>query len=334
MRVALKVTFGLVAVALGIISIHWLMKEDDMNNTSSDEISASIAVSQTPLSTPLFIASKLGLFKLQGIDMSLIPCNGGVECMGMMQQGAADYATISESVAMFNSFADVDFSIISTFVTSDNDLKLLSLSSRGFTSIRDLKGKSIGVIKSSASEFYLDSLLLASGMDTADVKRVYVSPDKLIQMMKIGKVDAISSWEPWGYRAQTTMDIDNLGFHGMYTLSFNLATMKHEDQEYDERSRRILVALRYAIKWITEHPEKAKKIVSASLNIEPSQLNWIWSDYVFRLSMTNVLLANMQLQARWAIEHDLVKGKRMPDLRSILNHSVIKASQEDGGLRP
>ncbi|MFC3024666.1 ABC transporter substrate-binding protein [Vibrio zhugei] len=334
MRVALKVTFGLAVVAFGIVSVYWLMKEDDMDSNISNEIPASIAVSQTPLSTPFFIAHKLGLFKLQGIDISLVPCNGGVECMAMMQKGAADYATISESVAMFNSFKNTDFSILSTFVTSDNDLKLLSLTNRGFSSIRDLKGKSIGVIKSSASEFYLDSLLLASGMDTADVNRVYMGPDKLVQMMKIGKVDAISSWEPWGYRAQTTMDIANLGFKGMYTLSFNLATLKKEGQYYDERSKRILIALRHAIKWIIEHPEKAKKIVSGSLNIEISQLNWIWGDYVFRLSMTNVLLANMQLQARWALEHDLVKGKSMPDLRGILDDSAFRASQEDGGLEP
>ncbi|SJL83058.1 ABC transporter substrate-binding protein [Vibrio palustris] len=328
MRITSKVLITLLIVVAITACFSLITHLSNESQPVGDEIPARILISQTPLSTPLFVAKKLGLFKLHGIDITLIPCNGGVECMSMMTHGKAQYATISESVAMFNSFRDTDFSIISTFVTSDDDLKLLALPRRGFTSIRDLKGKSIGVIKSSASEFYLDSLLLASGMKPTDIERVYLKPDKLIQMMKIGKVDAISSWEPWGYRAQATMDVVNLGFQGMYTLSFNLATMNRKDETSHERSKRILAALQQAITWIQDHPEKAKAIVSDTLNIENNQLDWMWRDYVFRLSMTNVLLANLQLQARWALEHNLVEGKQ-PDLRSILDRSALQAMQDE-----
>ena len=114
----------------------------------------------------------------------------------------------------------------------------------------------------------------------------------------------------------------------MILLLPNLATMNRKDETSHERSKRILAALQQAITWIQDHPEKAKAIVSDTLNIENNQLDWMWRDYVFRLSMTNVLLANLQLQARWALEHNLVEGKQ-PDLRSILDRSALQAMQDE-----
>ncbi|WP_082712252.1 ABC transporter substrate-binding protein [Vibrio tritonius] len=314
-------------VLVALIAVN--IKEDTIESSASDKVTAQnsvvrIGVSQTPLSSPLIVASNLGLFKLQGLNVTLIPCNGGVVCSNDMFKGEVDYATASESVAMFSSFKRNDFVLLSSFVSSDNDMKLLTLSSGRIKSVTGLKGKKVGVVKASSSEFYLDSVLIASGLNPADVERVYYAPDKMDQALFSHKVDAISVWEPWGYRTEmgANADVINLGLVGIYDLSFNLMTMRSYAEQHKEQHQKILAALHAAIIWINQYPDKAQQIIAADLGIRQHQLEWSWHDYSFRLSLGNALLANLELQARWAIDNKLVKGN-MPDYRSFFDSQAL-----------
>ncbi len=275
-----------------------------------------VAVSQTPLSAPFFIAVKLKLFARQGLNVELVSCSGGVACIESLFNGEVDYATASESVVMFKSFERQDFVLLSSFVSSDNDLKLLTLANRDINSVNDLNGKKVGVIKASSSEFYLDSVLLASNLSTDHVEKVYLNPDQLNQALYGFMVDAISVWEPWGYRTEMTSasKVKNLGIQGIYNLSFNLMTMKQRVEQDEDESVDMLEALKQAIIWMNDNPAQTRRWLSESLNIREHQLQWSWQDYIFRLSLGNALLSNIQLQARWALEHNLVIGNE-PDYR-------------------
>ncbi len=326
-RSVAKVGWLAAVVIVALIAVS--MKEDKPASPTSDNVTTQnstirIGVSQTPLSTPLIVAKNLGLFKLQGLNVTLVPCNGGVVCSNDMFDGRVDYSTASESVAMFNSFSRDDFVLLSSFVSSDNDMKLLTLASGGIKDIADLKGKKVGVVQASSSEFYLDSVLIASGLSPSDVERVYYAPDKMDQALFSYKVDAISVWEPWGYRTQmgASSDVVNLGIMGIYDLSFNLMTMRSYATEHEEQQYKLLEALHSAIVWINQNPDKARQIVSTDLGIRQHQLEWSWHDYAFRLSLGNALLANLELQARWALDNQLVKGN-MPDYRSFFDSDAL-----------
>lgn len=275
-----------------------------------------IAVSQTPLSAPFFIASKLKLFEQQGMNVELVPCSGGVQCADALFVEEVDFATASESVAMFKSFERRDFVLLASFVSSDNDLKLLTVPNRGVTTVGDLAGKRVGVVKASASEFYFDSILIANGLRGLNVEKVYLNPEQLNQALFSFNVDAISVWEPWGYRTEMTSatEVHNLGVGGIYNLSFNLMTLKPTVEHSESKSIALLQALKQAIVWIHNNPSQSRQWVAKALNVQLHQLEWSWQDYAFRLSLGNALLSNIQLQARWAIENRLVSGK-LPDYR-------------------
>ncbi|MGL0925719.1 hypothetical protein [Vibrio vulnificus] len=66
-----------------------------------------------------------------------------------------------------------------------------------------------------------------------------------------------------------------------------------------------------------EHPIETQKIVARYLDIPIGQLSWTWDDYTFRLVLSNSLLSNLQIQARWALENGLVAGE-MPDYRKLI----------------
>ncbi|WP_245688485.1 ABC transporter substrate-binding protein [Vibrio sonorensis] len=136
----------------------------------------TIATSQTPLSAPFIIAKHIGAFKQAGVDAELIPCIGGMKCAAKMLSGQSDFATSSESVVMFESFKHPDIRLLVSFVASSNDLKLLSLQKSNIVNVDQLSGKRVGVIQASASEFFLDSHLIAANTPSNSVEKVYLAP--------------------------------------------------------------------------------------------------------------------------------------------------------------
>ncbi|ELP4885197.1 ABC transporter substrate-binding protein [Vibrio cholerae] len=320
-------------LAIAFVAWRWLTPLATAISVNSNAAPIKIAVSQTPLSSPFYLADQLGFFKQQGIDVELVACSGGVQCSQALFQGEVSYATASESVAMFSSFERQDFLILASFVQSDNDLKLLALESETIRSVADLHNKRVGMIRASASEFYFDSLLLANNLKGIPIDKVYGTADQLYQQLFDKQLDAISIWEPWGYKIGVAAEskVTNLSLPGIYTLSFNLLTMKPTTEEEKQRSLAILKALKQAIDWINQNPERTRYRVAGVLNIDEKQLRWSWQDYSFRLSLGNTLLTNLQLQGRWALENKLVHGQ-LPDYRQLMADDLLsEAVKNDGG---
>ena len=313
----------LVLVLTGLLSVSWWGGKAP---AVEPPIKLKIATSTTPLSAPLIIARELELFKPYNLDIELIPLRGGHLCFQAMIQGVADIATSSESVIMFNGFDRSDFRLLASFVESDNDLKLLTLNDEQPKSMTPLTGKKIGMVKASASEFFADAFMIISGHQQQDFHKVFMSPQALGPALLAGDVDAISVWEPFGYKLieEHGDAIYQYPGKGIYNLSFNLVTSAVNAKLHQQQHADILRALKSAQNFINQHPESAKQIISDYLNISLPELEWAWNDYVFRLSLNNSLLSNLHAQARWAIASGTVDAQLPPDFRLLLDDSALK----------
>ncbi len=283
-----------------------------------------IGVSLTPLSTPFFVAEQQGFFSKQGVIVELVPCKGGVHCAKLLQEGVVDYATASGTVALFNSYHHNNIALLASFVTSSNDLKLLSLESTNITDIADLEGKKVGIVKSSASEFYFDLLLISNALQDMHIERVYLKPDEMVPALLSYQVESISIWEPYGYRAslEATTQVIDIGTEGIYQLSFNLLakTTRGETSDIDQS---LLSALFNAVDWIGSHSIQSIELISEELQIKPQQVKWSWDDYVFNLANDYSLLSNLQLQAHWASERNVLEGEPL-DVRAIIDNQPFE----------
>ncbi len=98
------IAFGFISVLLATAVVYATQslkgEEQEINDAT-----VTIAVSRTPLSAPFLVAEKLGFFKQQGLNVSLMPCDGGVACTKMMIDREVEYATASESVVMYQSLS-------------------------------------------------------------------------------------------------------------------------------------------------------------------------------------------------------------------------------------
>lgn len=287
----------------------------------------TIAVSSTPLSSPFILADKYGLFKKQGLEVQIKLYHGGHRCFEALVSGEVDLATSSESVAMYNAFKRNDFSLIATFVTSDNDVKLTARRHTGIESLEDVAGHRVGMIKASASEYFFHSALMLHGVEPSGIIPVYLPPEQLGPALQNNEVDMVSLWEP--YANQVAQSLKDEGFQlatkGLYRLSFNLMAKRDDVQAKHSVHTALLKALEDAIELIHNQPDEARAVVSDYLKIPTSEIDSYWPDYHFHLTLDKTLQLDLLSQAHWAISSGYVEQSVAPDFRDFIDDTALNA---------
>jgi len=289
-----------------------------------EKYSVSIAVSKSPLSTPLYIAKYINAFEDTCVEVEYNEVLGGLVAFNKVIEGEADFGTSSDSVIAFKSLEKKHFVTHAMFVQSDNDVKLLTHKIDKVTSVLELKGKKLGVTKGSASEYFLSTLLAIEGLSMEDIELYNYKPEDLINGLTNNEVDAIVPWEPFAFNAVklltdkvTVQDTKNVN-----TLSFNLISKKADDLLV-EKATCVIQGLNIAIAYIASNPEKSKKIVINELNLNPSFIDWVWDDYIFKLGLNQSLIFNIKSQAAWAIDMQMSEYNEMPNIDDFLDSRAM-----------
>ena len=298
------------------------------NKQKPELYTITVAVSETPLSAPFFVAQQQGFFRDNGLDVKIIPCFGGVKCADLLKNKSVDYATASETVALFQYDKNSNVEIVSSFVKSYNDMKLLTLEPVGLKEIKDLSNKKVGIVKGSASEFYFDLQLISQSLQGIPVERVYLEPNNVIPALLSYQVDAVSIWEPYGFlsKVKSTVPVNNIGMSNIHQLSFNLIRKKREIYDLDKEVA-LLDALSNAIDWMNENKEPAILLVSKKLDVNIEQIRWGWDDYLFLLTNDISLISNIQAQYRWSSINGKLNSKTL-DVRNIISRTSYDIYQK------
>jgi len=273
-----------------------------------------LSLSLTPLSLPFFVADEKGYFAAEGVQLAINEVVGGHRTMQQLLEGSADLATSSEAVVMFKSFQRSDFAIIASFVTSEDDVKIITRADTGISTPRQLAGKTVATVTGSASNYYLDTLLLYSGVDPKKVRLRNLAPEAMADALQHKEVDAIAIWEPIPFKAlQAVPGARMLPKSSTYRLTFNLVARKSLLGTRDADLAAMLRALERAQQFIDHHQLEAKDILRKRLQLDQAFIDWIWTRYSYRLSLDQSLLTTLEGEARWARQEGLVRGDRSPN---------------------
>lgn len=273
-----------------------------------------LSLSQTPLSLPFYVADSQGYFAAEGLTLRINEVIGGHRTLQQVLEGTADLATSSEAVVMFSSFQRNDYAVIATFVTSDDDVKLITRAETGITRPQQLAGKRVATVIGSASHYYLDTSLLLNGVDPKAVQVRNLQPEAMAEALKNGEVDAIAIWEPFPFKIlQTLPGARMLPKSGAYRLSFNLIVHKKLRGVRDDDLVKLLCGLERAEQFIKTQPLKAQAILRERLQLDQSFIDWIWPRYSYRLALEQSLITTLEGEARWARQEGHAKGERSPN---------------------
>jgi len=231
---------------------------------------------------------------------------------------------------MFKSFQKEPFFVIATFVSSDNDVKLLTHNKTNISSIKDLKGHKIGTIKGTSAHFFLDHTLLMNGVNPDDVEIVSIKPEETAQQLMSGSVDVVVSWEPYIYLAKKIMAGHAKVIHHdkMYLETFNLLTNKEKvNDQYT--LKKMLRAIKKSVEYINDEPEETRQILSGWLNKDISVIESTWNDFNFDLNLDQSLIITLETEARWALERKLVNEKHIPNYLDFIRPEALRSISQD-----
>ena len=289
-----------------------------------EKYSVSIAVAQSPLSAPFYVAKSINAFDNTCVSVEYNDVIGGQSAFAKVMNAEADFGTSSDSIIAYESLANKPFVTHAMFVQSDNDVKIMTRTSVKIESVLDLKGKRIGVTKSTASDYFLSTLLAMDGLSVEDVELYHYKPDQLLKAFTDNEVDAIVPWEPHAFKAATllneqvtmldTKNVNSLGFHLISQRSDNLLVVK---------AACVLQGLSSAINYIAQYPEKSKKIVRDELKLTSSFIDWVWPDYIFKLGLNQSLILNIKSQATWAIEMQMTQYNKMSNIDDFVDSRAM-----------
>jgi ABC-type nitrate/sulfonate/bicarbonate transport system substrate-binding protein len=249
---------------------------------------------------------------------------GGQRAFAKVMRGEVDFGTSSDSVIAFKSLENKGFVTHAMFVQSDNDVKLITRPSAKVSSAIDLKGKRIGVTQGTASEYFLSILLALEGLTTEDVELYHFKPDELVKGFTDNKVDAFVPWEPFAFQSTQLLN-DQIKIHetkGLNTLSFNLVSLA-ADNLLVNKATCIIEGLTLAIDYIAAHPEESKKIVIAELQLSPELIEWVWPDYIFKLSLNQSLMMSIKSQVIWAVDTQMRVHQEIPRVEHYIDSRAM-----------
>ncbi len=286
----------------------------------------TLAIARTPLSLPLYVAQAEGYFAAVGLAPKIIDCVGGHRCLQLVLDGAADVATASDSPVMFRSFERDDYVVFGTFATTSDDVKLVVRRSAGITEPGQLRGKKVGVVRGSSSQFFLDSYLLWHGIDPGSVDQIALQPDEMAAAMRSGRVAAVAAWEPFAFDAIAAFrgDAAVLPHSGVYTSSFNLVAHRRLAGARDADLTKLLRAVARAEAFIQSHPIESQAILRARLGVDQRFIDWVWPGLRFQLTLDQSLLKTLESEARWAIREGHVTGKTVPGYQRYLHAPPLR----------
>lgn len=281
-----------------------------------------IGVSKSPLSLPLYVAQDQGLFSRHGVQPILKDCIGGVRCMTGMFEGQYDMATSSELPVMFFSFDRADFSVVTTFVTNKHHSKFIHVKGLEKQQFQALVGKRIGVVPQTSSQYYLDVFLFFNGIDPKSVVQVHMQPEQMPEAMATGQVDAVSSWEPFGYRTLNRKPdvFKESRAPSLYTQTFNLIAGKRYLKSNPRQVQAVLKAMQEATVLIRENPAMAREVLKRNVEVDQDFLNYAFDGYRYELSLKQSLITTMESQTNWALkERYVAEGSKAPNLLNIID---------------
>ena len=262
----------------------------------------TLAMSNGPVSLPIYVAQARGFFRDEGLDLRVRDCASGRECYQWLADGRADLATAAELLVATTGATHRDLAIIATISASSTQIKLVARRSAKIAEAPQIRGKRIGTVLGSSAQYFLDNWLVYNDIDPASVTVVGFAPDKLAQALESRDVDAIAIWEPLASTLALSLAGDAVTFVSprVYTQHFNLVAARAAIEHREDDIARLLRALVRAQRAIQEQPDAARALLVERLHLPAALAAGAIDNQDYRVRLDQSLVTTMQSQARWA----------------------------------
>jgi NitT/TauT family transport system substrate-binding protein len=259
---------------------------------SSAEIrTIRIAIHRDPVAfLPVRVARVLGYDREEGIAIEPAELAGGTKAIEAMLGGSADVAagSMSDAVALAAQGRQIRGFLL-MYARPSIALAVAPAASSSIRTIRDLKGRTVGVsAPGSASHQFLNFLLVTNGLAGDDVSTVSVGMSSTsISALEHGQVDAavllasaIPSFELRNPASPFLADTRTLeGAKSVFGSEiFPALSLLAEDgwlEHNADSAQRLVRAMKKAMHWVREQPvERVREMIPEEARMTPSEADF------------------------------------------------------------
>ncbi|MBF0609688.1 MAG: ABC transporter substrate-binding protein [Magnetococcales bacterium] len=272
------------------------------------------------------IANNRGFFKQNGLDVDFRNYTSGKEAMDVLLAGESDLALVSDFVFVRQLSSSSDLKIIASIATLQT-VRLYARKDRGIDRPEKLIDRRIGVTLGSTGEFFLSRYLASNGIPWERVILKNLSPSTMVEMLTKGEIDAAIAWQPFGYQIRQNLGDQVMEWPAQESQGFHFIVIAKGTwlENHARHAKRVLLALFQAETWLGKNLVEARFLIGDLIKATPSYMNDVWDPAMYRMNLSQSLIAMMVAQKHWGISQGILEENGLTNYR---DHLWLKGLEE------
>tara|TARA_B100000315_G_scaffold123899_1_gene113895 strand:+ start:2642 stop:3631 length:990 start_codon:yes stop_codon:yes gene_type:complete len=192
----------------------------------------------------VFVAQGKGFFAKHGLNAKVVVRNTGSALTKSLRAGEIDFAPAAFTNLPVALEKGIKLRGVVGYLgghfnapASDTNVGIIARPGTGISSVKDLKGKKVGVAFGTTGDLYLQEVLKKNGLSKNDLKRINVRPPSHVSTLDSGGVDAMVLWEPNVTKALDKVKGSKLILRGGGHVCFCAGMHGQPDVVYKDRKR-------------------------------------------------------------------------------------------------
>ncbi len=291
----------------------------------------SIGLQSTPTTALVQVADAEGFFKNNALDVEITGFTAGKFAFQALLAKDLDFAVVGDIPPVLAKMQGNDFYILAEIGTNENEAPVLVIDD-GSKTAEEYFSKSkrkISTSQGGTPEFSFYLFMKEYAIEKEQVEIIAQKPEEMVGALASGSVDGIAIFEPYPTLAEEKTGKKTFRFTlptGTYPTKYLLSADKEFVDKNPETAKRLLKALIEAEEFVKKNPEKARKIVAEKTKFDKGIIDKIWSDFIFKIDLSEELLQNWEKEMEWAIETGKAQDNGKPDLSALLRKDLLDAA--------
>ena len=230
---------------------------------------------------PLWIASRMGFFDRQGLDVDLVVIRASDVGIQALAGGSLEIAGSSADAPIAAVEKGLDLVIVGGII---NGLTQSIMAAKKFKTYNDLRGATFGAISlTSGVTFALRQVLKLKGLEyPRDYKLLVIGgTPQTYAALVAGSIDAAALSLPVNYAAEE-QGFNEIGRFVDIMPNYQLAALSVQ-RSWGEKHRPVLVrvmrAMAQTMRWIHQNKEPAANYLAKEMNLKPDHARRGWEFY-------------------------------------------------------
>jgi ABC-type nitrate/sulfonate/bicarbonate transport system substrate-binding protein len=230
----------------------------------------SIFIGTTPQFSNVVIALEKGFFEKEGLPAQITNFASGATAVDAFRAGRGD-VVVAGDLPSLRLWQQGGIGLCPQ--ANYGDLSII-VAKKSINAPVDLKGKKVGVLLGSTSEYFTKLYLASGNVDLKDIDVINLRPAEMVTGLVRGDIDAFVIWQPFGWKAlEADKDAKILTTAGPYFHEWEVcSTNAQYAKDHPAELVAFLRGLDAAGKWIPGNVDEASQIVAKSLRMDDAGL--------------------------------------------------------------